>query len=435
MIFKTKKLFNLFFLTLVTMATFSVQDTNETILVNLNEQIPTQQDQEVMRIISSDEHEFIIPKAIPYFSNTIKSMHQDMQGIINDTNTITFHYINGKTFERLLKCLATIHRQTILQKQGQISTKDYIIGDNILVASSHIVPANALKLLKPILLPLTLEEQQNIIFSAQFLGIPWLVNAAISLWIDEYSNENKLTIKKLTTEKFLNIIHNYFNEDLDTYFRKQLRLKQSIQDDEFTIADYALFNHIGPELFENGQLILNNKELTSIDDYEKIIGWENLTEKVVELKLNGNFLTTFDFLQKFEALESLELSNNNLKEFPELTNCSHLVSLNLSGNRIKKLTSDESIQLKLEYLFLQHNKIEEISLNNCPHLVALELVDNRLKTLITAPGTLEKLEYFNKDKQNYSRKKNRKKENNFINKIKKSVVETISKLFSFARRQ
>ena len=133
--------------------------------------------------------------------------------------------------------------------------------------------------------------------------------------------------------------------------------------------------------------------------------------QIIYLRLSSNRISSLLFLNTFRALKMLDLHDNNISNvtkdafrtahqveninlsgnsirFVERGAFSHLnelISLNLSDNNIHTLETATLPQAKLQYLYLQFNKLKHISSDAFPgghtlFLRTLDLSENNLKT-------------------------------------------------------
>lgn len=343
---------------------------------------------------NNDKESIILPKEIAYLSGTIKAMHNlQIELQPEDADEIHFSQITKKTLESIRDCLSSIHEQIKKQKSGQIVDRNYyIVGDNVLVKDTHFVAKEVVKFIKPIIQDLSsinselvLEAQKNIILAANFLDIPWLVNAVVSLWLDRYIFFKKININNLDEPVVVQAIFedenvkDQFPEEIIGYVKEQLRLKKAPTKEEFTIADYVLIHGLNFSITK-GTLDLNYKKLTSLADYEKIINWDAETKDINKITMKENFIAAIpsDFLNNFTLLKNLDFFNNKLKVMPAFNNF-HLESLGLAYNRLEKFPSlDRFTHLKV--LDISNNQIEELS--PLPHsLQYLNIALNKVKNL------------------------------------------------------
>jgi len=120
-------------------------------------------------------------------------------------------------------------------------------------------------------------------------------------------------------------------------------------------------------------------------------------EKVVELDLSGQNLTTFPpEILKMKNLAFLGLSQNKIQEIPaEIGELKKLYKLGLVGCQLKTLPSSIGDLTELVYLHLEKNDLDALpeSLGNLHKLKRLTLSENKLKKVPDSIGELDQLEW------------------------------------------
>ncbi len=125
---------------------------------------------------------------------------------------------------------------------------------------------------------------------------------------------------------------------------------------------------------DEGELNLNGKEITSIDE---ITGLEKLKDLEI-LHLDWNQITEIKGLENLVSLKELNLHCNEIEEIKGLSRLSKLERLSLYNNQIKEIKGLENLN-KLRILRLKGNPIEEIKgLEHLTNLKVLQLNTNLL---------------------------------------------------------
>jgi hypothetical protein len=104
---------------------------------------------------------------------------------------------------------------------------------------------------------------------------------------------------------------------------------------------------------------------------------------VKEINLNVEKIKKLNFLKKFKNLEKLNLNVNYITDFNNIFyNCRHIITLSAKDNHIKSITDLHYLKNHLKYLYLDSNKINDISiLSDFHELIILTLNSNFISYL------------------------------------------------------
>ena len=147
-------------------------------------------------------------------------------------------------------------------------------------------------------------------------------------------------------------------------------------------SDITVFSLYGMPLADFDATALTNLTALSVCGAKLPADKMKLPEaNLSELKLEGNALTEYPFMEKYPNLWMLGLSNNNLTEFdaPKLPSLS---SLYLAHNA---LTSVKFNNPNLWDLALDYNQLESVDLTGLPALEQASIQSNQLSSIDLTP--------------------------------------------------
>lgn len=198
------------------------------------------------------------------------------------------------------------------------------------------------------------------------------------------SAENEMGREKVEfkDKEFEEIIRNILKKGFgDIYIEDMSKIE------EINCYPYLLIDIKGIELCTNLKKL--NLAGTQIKDISLL---SNLTN-IEYINLRRNKINNFNYINKLIKLKYLALDYTGISDLSDISNLKNLKYLSLNGNNLfnEKINNIEVINLnkkiisnfkELEYLYLSHNDIKDISfLENIKNLKALDISDNKIQSI------------------------------------------------------
>ncbi len=326
----------------------------------------------MMTLISAENDEIAISTNAARLSGTIKNMLADMPA--EGKAQITLPDIKTKTLQAIVNILEPINAQVQKQAIEQLKQLNFIKRP----LDDRFIAKNVQPFANKILSPQNIDQIKEVTLAANYLEIPFLINAGAKVYVEKYLQKRP----KAEWHNVLGAIKGDFPQDIRLYFKKQFTLAQAGAKEELSIADYiALYGQPQAETITSPwiditQAFIEIPQISSLDLSKKNItslyGVEMLSAKndIEMLSLADNFIldntTDPDFpdepFKTYGNLSALDLARNQLETLPKniFTGLSNLKYLELGGNQITTLPVGIFNGLSnLEQLSLSRNKFKE----------------------------------------------------------------------------
>lgn len=108
--------------------------------------------------------------------------------------------------------------------------------------------------------------------------------------------------------------------------------------------------------------------------------------QVVSLNLVSNNIKDLDFIKDFKNLIALNLSNNSITDISLLKELSELLYLSLDSNLLKSIDDSTNNLVKIKYLSLENNNIDDIAELRLSDIEYLNVRSNQLRSILGIKG-------------------------------------------------
>ena len=240
----------------------------------------------------------------------------------------------------------------------------------------------------------------NVMNVANFLEIPFLVNAATKVLVQNNESQVRETVAKKDTTKIPIEVY--------IYLKKHLKLKEAGVEKELSVMDLIaqyygtpiFFKEFMKKIFKKKELLqISNKKITSLYGLDLLVKMAEKigikSEDIKNIDLSDNYILDNDHeplfpkkpLSSFKNITDINFTNNILTTLPKDIFKGHnsLLVVKLESNKLKYLPEGIFQGLnKLTEIVLKSNQLESLPksiFQGLNDLVGIDLGNNKLKSL------------------------------------------------------